>query len=243
MKKALIIQGGWDGHEPQLTSKRFASMLEEEGNWVVSIQDNLTCLEDFETLKTYDLLVACWTMGTISSQQQENVSKAVGAGMGLAGCHGGMCDAFREDTQWQFMTGGQWVSHPGGDGVEYMVNINHGSSPIVAGLEDFKVCSEHYYLHVDPAVEVLATTRFPHPDVPYYHISNKVVDMPVAWTKFWGNGRVFYQSLGHHDEVFDHSPSAHQLMKQGLLWAGESKAYATEMKLTMDRFENNAKMY
>lgn len=103
-----------------------------------------------------------------------------------------MCDAFREDTEWQFMTGGQWVSHPGGDGIDYMVNIRHGSSPIVEGIEDFPVCSEHYYLHVDPAIEVLATTRFP--VVPYYHISNKPVDMPVAWTKFWGNGRVFYNS-------------------------------------------------
>ena len=88
-------------------------------------------------------------------------------GTGLAGCHGGMCDSFREDTEWQFMTGGQWVSHPGGDGVEYTVNIRHGSSPITEGLTDFKVCSEQYYLHVDPSIEVLATTRFP--VVNYYH--------------------------------------------------------------------------
>lgn len=244
MKRALIVQGGWDGHEPVLTSKRFANMLEETGLWTVDIEDNLTCLEDKERLGTYDLLVACWTMGTITQQQRENVAKAVGAGMGLAGCHGGMCDSFREDTEWQFMTGGQWVSHPGGDGVQYRVNINHGSSPIVSDLTDFDVCSEQYYLHVDPAVEVLATTRFPHPDVPYYHSANKPIDMPVAWTKFWGrNGRVFYQSLGHHDDVFDNSPMAHQLMKQGLLWAGESKQIAIEKQLTTDRFENEAKMY
>ncbi|MBR6683431.1 MAG: ThuA domain-containing protein, partial [Firmicutes bacterium] len=160
---------------------------------------------------------------------------------GLAGCHGGMCDAFRMDTEWQFMTGGQWVSHPGGDGIDYMVNIRHGSSPITQGLEDFPVCSEHYYLHVDPAIEVLATTRFP--VVNYYHSSNKPIDMPVAWTKFWGNGRVFYNSLGHHDDVFDKSPNAQELMKRGMIWAAEGKDYALEHNLTTERFENNAKMY
>ena len=172
MKKALIVQGGWDGHEPQLTSKRFAGLLEKHG-YTCTISDTLDVLADLDSLMELDLIVACWTMGEIDHQYVENVSKAVGAGVGLAGCHGGMCDSFRQDTEWQFITGGQWVSHPGGDGIEYTVNICRGSSPIVEGLEDFPVCSEHYYLHVDPAIEVLATTRFP--IVPYYHISNKPV--------------------------------------------------------------------
>ncbi len=240
MKQAWIVQGGWDGHEPQLTSKRFARLLEKHG-YTVKIWDTLDCLGDLDGLMQQDLLVACWTMGEIKHAYTVNVSKAVGAGMGLAGCHGGMCDSFRNDTEWQFITGGQWVSHPGGDGIDYMVNIRHGSSPIVEGIEDFPVCSEHYYLHVDPAIEVLATTRFP--VVSYYHISNKPVDMPVAWTKFWGNGRVFYNSLGHHDDVFEKSPNAELLMERGMLWAGEGKAYAAEHGLTTERFENTAKMY
>ena len=236
MKKAWIVQGGWDGHEPKLTSKRFAGLLEKNG-YEATIFDSLDCLGDLKALMQVDLLVACWTMGEIKREYTVNVAKAVGAGMGLAGCHGGMCDAFRQDTEWQFITGGQWVSHPGGDGVEYMVNICKGSSPIVEGLEDFPVCSEHYY----PAIEVLATTRFP--SVTYYHISNKPVDMPVAWTKFWGNGRVFYTSLGHHDDVFDKSPTAQVLMERGMLWAGEGKQYAIDHGLSTERFENQAKMY
>ena len=239
-KKVLIVQGGWDGHEPQLTSKRFARLMEKHG-YTCEIADTLDVLADAEALKKLDLIVACWTMGEIKHEYVQNVSKAVGAGVGLAGCHGGMCDSFRNDTEWQFITGGQWVSHPGGDGIEYTVNIRHGSSPITEGLEDFTVCSEHYYLHVDPAIEVLATTRFP--AVPYYHISNKPVDMPVAWTKFWGNGRVFYTSLGHHDDVFEKSPSAAVLMERGLVWAAEGKRVAVEQNLTTERFENTAKMY
>lgn len=239
-KRALIFQGGWDGHEPRLTSRRFAGILEKEG-FEVTVSDTLDCLADGEALLGLDLLVSCWTMGEIPDIYVGNVSRAIGAGVGLAGCHGGMCDSFRQNTEWQFITGGQWVSHPGGDGIDYMVNICHGSSPIVEGLEDFPVCSEHYYLHVDPAIEVLATTRFPL--ISYYHISNKPVDMPVAWTKFWGNGRVFYTSLGHHDDVFDKSPAAQEMMRRGMLWAADGKQFAAEHGLTTARFENTAKMY
>ncbi len=240
MKKALLIQGGWNGHEPQLIAGRFARILQENG-YETEVFDTQKPLEDLEKLMALDLIVPCWTMGEISREQVRNVSKAVGAGVGLAGCHGGMCDAFRQETEWQFMTGGQWVSHPGGDGIDYTVNIRHGSSPIVEGMEDFSVCSEQYYLHVDPAVEVLATTRFP--VVPYYHSANKPVDMPVAWTKYWGNGRVFYNSLGHHDNVFDKFPAAQELMLRGMLWAGAGKEYAVSRGLTTERFENAAKMY
>ncbi|MFQ9872329.1 MAG: ThuA domain-containing protein [Oscillospiraceae bacterium] len=99
-KRALILQGGWDGHEPQLTSKRFAGLLREAG-FQVEISDTLESLANLEELMELDLLVACWTMGEIPGEYTKNVAKAVGAGVGKAGCHGGMCDAFRQDTEWQ----------------------------------------------------------------------------------------------------------------------------------------------
>lgn len=105
MKKALIVQGGWDGHEPQLTSKRFAGLLEKHGYECV-ISDTLDALADLDSLLKLDLIVSCWTMGEICHDYVVNVCKAVGAGVGLAGCHGGMCDSFRQDTEWQFITGG-----------------------------------------------------------------------------------------------------------------------------------------
>ena len=159
-------------------------------------------------------------MGKITQEQLQPVLAAVESGVGLAGCHGGMCDAFRESTDWQFMTGSQWVAHPGNDGVEYMVYIKRGSSPIVEGIPDFKVASEQYYIHVDPAVEVLATTIFPAPGTSGPHTANGPVEVPVMYTKRWGKGRVFYSSLGHHADIFD-IPEALETMRRGFLWAAK----------------------
>lgn len=238
-RKALIVQGGWEGHEPKLVADIFKGVLEKE-NFEVEISDTLDAFLDEGKLKTLHLIIPIWTMGTITREQVTSVIKAVGSGVGIAGCHGGMCDSFRESVEWQFMTGGQWVSHPGGDGVEYIVNIKKCSSPIVEGIEDFTVKSEHYYLHVDPAVEVLATTRFP--TVNWYHVSNGFVDVPVVWTKRWGHGRVFYCSLGHHADVFDVKPAL-EIMRRGFLWAAEGKDIAIRENLDDKVFESDKKMF
>ncbi|WP_019636807.1 ThuA domain-containing protein [Paenibacillus fonticola] len=219
MKKALIVWGGWDGHEPEQVAGIFADILKGH-QFDVEVADTLEAYADAEKLMNLDLIVPVWTMGDIPQAFVNNVSAAVQNGTGLAGCHGGMCDSFRHNVDWQFMTGGQWVAHPGNDGVEYTVEIKQSSSPLVAGMEDFKVASEQYYLHVDPAVEVLATTRFPVADGP--HRLNKAVDMPVVWTKRWGVGRVYYNSLGHHADIVA-LPQVTELMTRGLLWAAEGK--------------------
>jgi type 1 glutamine amidotransferase len=239
-KKAIIFWGGWDGHEPEKVAHRFNEILKNEG-FETQVIHEVQNLPELEELKNLDLLVPVTTGCSMTGEISKNIAKAVGQGVGIAGCHGGMCDSYRQDTEWQFMTGGQWVSHPGGDQVEYKVNICRGSSSIIAGIEDFPVKSEQYYLHVDPSIEVLATTRFPL--VTYYHASNKPVDMPVVWTKYWGVGRVFYNSLGHHDDVFDNSPAAQEIMRRGMLWASEGKAAAAAQGWTVDRYLNNAKMY
>ncbi|MDR3050619.1 MAG: ThuA domain-containing protein [Oscillospiraceae bacterium] len=232
-KKALILWGGWAGHEPELVAARIAGLLAQNG-YETTVSGTLDALADADALQRLDLIVPCWTMGELAPALSQNICRAVARGVGLGGCHGGLCDSFRLDSQWQFMTGGQWVSHPGNDGTRYTVNIRHGSSPIVQGLADFDVVSEQYYLHVDPAVEVLATTRFP--VAPGCHTANRPVDMPVAWTKFWGFGRVFYLSLGHHDDVFDLYPAAQTLLLRGLLWAGEGRACAPSGEPDAARF-------
>jgi uncharacterized protein len=222
MKKALIVWGGWDGHQPKQVADIFRDTLEKE-HFEVEVADSLQAFADADKLKSLDLIIPVWTMDRIEQDLVNNVSEAVQSGVGLAGCHGGMCDAFRENVDWQFMTGGQWVAHPGNDGVEYAVNVKNSSSPLIDGIEDFTVKSEQYYLHIDPAVEVLATTRFPL--VPGPHSLNKQVDMPVVWTKRWGIGRVYYNSLGHQADIME-LPPVKELMRRGFLWCAEGKALA-----------------
>lgn len=238
MAQALIVYGGWEGHEPDKVSALFADMLTGEG-FSVTRRDTLEAFADPAFLAQQHLIIPIWTMGEIPKEYTENVVNAVADGTGLAGCHGGMCDAFRKDVTWQFMTGANWVSHPGGAEVTYRIALRHGSSPLVEGLEDFTVCSEQYYLHIDPAIEVLATTRFP--TETWFHSSNGEVDVPQVWTKRWGIGRVFYNALGHQASVFA-IPEAKELMRRGFLWAAEGKTIALREGRNGDAYRSDKKM-
>jgi len=214
-RRALIVWGGWSGHCPEECASVFAEILKGEG-FQVRVSDTLDAFADADSLKELDLIVPVWTMGSIESRQLNPVCEAVRGGVGMAGAHGGMCDSFREATEWQFMTGGQWVAHPGNDGLEYTVRITDREHFVTRGLGDFPVKSEQYYLHIDPANRVLATTRFPTADGP--HVPNGPVDMPVIWTRRYGQGRIFYCSLGHTPEVLRMQP-VREIMRRGFLWA------------------------
>ena len=235
-QKAHIVWGGWEGHEPEKVAATFYKALTSEG-FDVQVSDSLDAFADPEALKELDLIVPVWTMGEIEGKLVANVSEAVANGTGLAGCHGGMCDAFRKEVLWQFMTGGNWVAHPGGGEVEYPVNIRNSSSPLVEGIPDFTVRSEQYYLHVDPAAEILATTPFP--QARGYHSANGHVDMSVVWTKKWAAGRVFYNALGHAAEIFE-IPEALELMRRGFLWAAEGKKISREQGLSSKLFSEGS---
>jgi type 1 glutamine amidotransferase len=213
---ALIVWGGWDGHQPRQVANIFERVLKEEG-FEVEVSDTLDSFKTLDRIEGLSLIVPVWTMSKLSDEQARPVFKAVNeGGVGVAGCHGGMCDAFRENTEWQFMTGGQWVAHPGNDNTKYRVKVINTGSPITAGIGDFDVSSEQYYMHVDPAVRVHATTEFPVADGP--HAPNGRFDMPVVWTKYYGKGKVFYNSLGHSAAVVDSEPCL-TLMRRGFSWA------------------------
>jgi type 1 glutamine amidotransferase len=212
MKKALMVWGGWPGHEPSKGVALFAPLLEDAG-YSVEIFDTLDVYTDQAKMSSYDLIVPVWTQGTITNEQEKGLLEAVKSGVGIAGWHGCMGDSFRNNVEYQFMVGGQWVAHPGGV-IDYRVNITKPTDPIVAGLQDFNMHSEQYYMHVDPSNEVLATTRF-NGDHAYW-IEGTV--MPVVWKRVWGQGRVFYSSLGHVVKDFE-VPEAREITRRGMLWA------------------------
>lgn len=215
-KSVLMVWGGWMGHEPKKCIDIFAPWIKEQGA-TVTISDTLDIYLNRDLMNSADLIVQVWTMGTITGEQGKALLNAVRNGTGLAGWHGGLADSFRQNTEYQFMVGGQWVAHPGGI-IDYEVNIVDHEDPVTKGISDFKMHSEQYYMHVDPNVKVLATTTYnaDHAD----WIDGAVI--PVIWKKMYGKGRVFYHSLGHQAVDFG-VPEALEITKRGILWAAESK--------------------
>ena len=215
-KKVLFVWGGWMGHEPDKCRDIFVPWMKSEGAEVV-VSDTLDSYTQLDLKNDFDLIVQAWTMGTIKNDQEKALLAAVKAGTGIAGWHGGIGDSFRNNTEYQFMVGGQWVAHPGGV-IDYRVNITDHEDPVTKGLEDFDMHSEQYYVHVDPNVKVLATTTFT--DQHSNWIGGNVV--PVVWKKVYGKGWVFYSSLGHVASDFK-VPQALEIQKRGILWASMSK--------------------
>jgi type 1 glutamine amidotransferase len=216
---ALIVWGGWDGHQPEQVAEVFRGILAEDG-FAVEVSSSLDSFNDQAKLAALDLIVPCWTAGVLKPEQQAALCGAVKGGVGIAGAHGGMCDAFRNSCEYQFMTGGQWVAHPGNDGVKYIVEIKIKDHPITKGVSDFQVSSEQYYMHVDPGIKVLASTKFPTPGADGPHVPNGQIDMPVIWTKMYGKGRVFYHSIGHAASLLSDEPIK-TITRRGFLWAAE----------------------
>jgi hypothetical protein len=212
--QALLVYGGWDGHQPKPCMELFAPWMESRG-FKVTVKDTMDIYADAAAMKEFQLVVPIWTMGQITREQRQGLCDAVRNGCGLAGWHGGMCDAFRNDTEYQFMTGGQWVAHPGGV-IPYFVDGLDAKNPLTKGLSRFRMKSEQYYMHTDPGNKVLAWTTFSgkHGNAPWI----KGTKMPVVWTRMYGKGRVFYTSLGHIADDFK-VPEAFEIAKRGIQWA------------------------
>ena len=210
-KKALIVWGGWEGHTPERSAGLVRDMLVEHG-FAVTIDTSTESFADPD-LGANDLIVPVITMSRIEKEELTNLLAAVRAGSGIAGFHGLMCDSFRNEPDYQFMTGGQWVAHPGNI-IDYSVNVTRPDDPIMAGIGDFPYRSEQYYMHVDPSNEVLATTTF---DGRLFDEIDGVV-MPVVWKRRFGKGRVFYSALGHVADEFE-VPQMRTIFERGALWA------------------------
>lgn len=220
-RKALFVYGGWEGHEPAKCRDLWVPWLESKG-FAVLASDSLAPYADPALMKTVDLIVQVWTQGEIPKDQLAGLLAAVKDGAGLAGWHGGLADAFRKETDYQFMVGGQWVAHPGGI-VDYEVKIVDHDDEVTRGVRDFRVQSEQYYMHVDPNNKVLATTTFSAAHAPWIAGAT----MPVVWKRVHGRGRVFYTSVGHRLADFA-VPEVLEIARRGILWASESRYAETE---------------
>ncbi|MCG8700624.1 MAG: ThuA domain-containing protein [Bacteroidales bacterium] len=215
-KHICFTYGGWNGHEPIKCVELLKPWLESEGAKVDTFA-NLDIYTDSAYMSNIDMVIQVMTMSKITKKQEKGLLKAIKNGVGVAGWHGGLADAFRNNVAYQFMVGGQWVAHPGGV-IDYEVNITNKEDEIMSGLSDFKMQTEQYYMHVDPNVKVLATTTFTGEHA--YWIDGAT--MPVVWKKMYGKGRVFYSALGHVVKDFE-TYEALEILKRGIRWASESK--------------------
>ncbi len=216
-KRALVVFGGWDGHTPRESASVFAPLLRDAGYEVETVE-SMDVYTDAGKMSSFSLVLPIWTMGQISDEQDQGLRAAVREGVGLAGFHGGIIDAFRNNVSYQWMTGGQWVSHPGGYIPSYTVKIADHSHPITHGIRDFTLRdTEQYWMHVDPQNHILANTIFTgeYGDTDLYKHGTV---MPYAWTKSWGKGKVFVAAWGHTFRDFD-VPEAKEIVRRGLLWA------------------------
>jgi len=211
MRKALIVWGGWAGHEPEKGARIVEGMLLEDG-FEVEVTSDYQALGRPD-LRELSLIVPVITSDKIAREPIDNLVAAVRGGVGLAGYHGGLATSFRDMVNFHYLTGVQWVQHPG-DIVDFRVHVEKPFDPIMAGIGDFDYRSEQYYLHFDPSVDVLATTLFTGEHDPV----TTGIKMPVVFKRQFGSGRIFYTALGHVTAEFENR-EMRTILRRGLNWA------------------------
>ncbi|MEZ0075731.1 ThuA domain-containing protein [Planotetraspora sp. GP83] len=212
MRRALVVRGGWEGHAPVEATELFIPGLADAG-FSVTVTGDLDVYRDERLPAETDLIVQCWTGGTLTEEQEAGLVSAVQAGTGFAGWHGGVVATFGGSRDYLRMVGGLFLHHPE-DFLTYDVAIAPARSdhPIVAGLSGFTVETEQYWMLTDAHNDVLATTEYAASE------SAPPVSMPVVWTRQWGRGRVFFSAIGHRLADLQ-DPAVHELTLRGLLWA------------------------
>ena len=217
MSRILILYGGWKGHQPTKMLNFIVETFLNEHTVIKS--DNLNTLNP-EALKNIDLIFPIWTYSELTNSQENALDQAIQNGMGVIAIHG-ITSAFQSSRLFKFIIGGQFVAHPRGLEATYEVCFTN-NDPLVDGLSNFTITTEQYYLLVDPAVKVLATSVFKNSTIPW--IDN--VKMPIAWKRNWNKGHVFYCSLGHTVQDLQ-NPSIKTLIDRAILWASNKHKQST----------------
>lgn len=226
-RNALIVRGGWDGHEPEQTTDSFIPFLRKNG-FEVRVESSPAVYLEQDYLDAVDLIIQINTMSTIEQAELAGLQRAVLAGTGFAGWHGGIADAYRNSADYLHMVGGQFAHHAGADPAErvgdqlddyipYTVHITDlgRTHPITAGIADFDLVTEQYWVLSDEYNDVLATTT---QEVRPWDAWHRPVTAPAIWVREWGAGRVFVSAPGHKLEVLQ-DPNVRTIIKRGLLWA------------------------
>ncbi|MFI6159613.1 ThuA domain-containing protein [Micromonospora haikouensis] len=226
-RRALVVRGGWEGHEPVRATELFLPFLERSG-YAVRIEESTDVYADADEMAGTDLVVQCVTMSQITPEQVAGLCAAVVAGTGFTGWHGGIVDSFRMSSDYLHLVGGQFATHPGKEPCErrggaednflpHTVRVTDlgRQHPITAGIPDIELVTEQYWVLHDDLIEVLATTTHPAQSWQPWH---RPVTSPAIWTRQWGAGRVVVTTPGHSLDVLEH-PSIRTVIERGMVWA------------------------
>jgi type 1 glutamine amidotransferase len=227
-KSALIVRGGWDGHQPVETTDSVVPFLQEQG-YGIRIEESTAVYADRDYMAGVDLIVQTNTMNTIDKDELAGLIEAVTNGTGMGGWHGGIADSYRNSADYLQMIGGQFAHHAAkapkdqlaGEQADnyltYTVNIvpEKADHPIVAGISDFELTTEQYWVLSDSYNDVLATTTVAARPFDPWH---RPITTPTVWTREWGKGRIFVCTAGHRLEVLD-DPNVRTIVERGLMWA------------------------
>lgn len=226
--QALIVRGGWDGHDPVTATERFIPFLAANG-YEIRVEESTAVYADPATMAATDLVIQCVTMSEITYDEVMGLRAAVQAGTGLTGWHGGIADSFRASSDYLQLIGAQFATHPARQPVAMshdVADINFRtytidftplgrSHWITEGLEDFELTTEQYWVLHDDLNDVLATTTHPAPEWQPWH---RPIGSPAIWTRSWGKGRVVVTTPGHSVEILD-DKNITTVIERGILWA------------------------
>ncbi|WP_221583622.1 ThuA domain-containing protein [Microbacterium sp. G2-8] len=231
-RRALVVRGGWEGHHPVEATELFLPFLAESG-FEVRVEESNEIYADPDVMARTDLIVQCVTMSDISREAVAGLRAAVEAGTGLAGWHGGIADSYRANSDYLQLVGGQFATHPSkrpedrtGDASDnyltHTIDITAlgRAHEITAGIEDFALDTEQYWVLADDLNDVLATTTHP---VQPYHPWHRPITSPAVWTRQWGRGRVFVATPGHAPDVL-RDVNVRTIIERGILWASRTES-------------------
>jgi len=231
-QQALVVRGGWDGHQPVAATEVFLPFLQANG-FAVRIEDSPAVYAEPEVMATFDLIVQCMTMSEITRDQVMGLREAVAAGTGLTGWHGGIADSYRASSHYLQLVGGQFANHPSREPIgltgeeddnflTYRVNLTDlgRAHPITTGIEDFELTTEQYWVLHDDLNDVLATTTHP---APPWHPWHRPITSPAVWTRQWGKGRMVVTTPGHSPDILENA-NVRTIIERGMLWATRASA-------------------
>ncbi len=226
-RSALVVRGGWEGHQPVEATDMFVPHLEANG-FSVRIEGSPKVYADAAYMAGVDLIVQCMTMSTIEKDELAGLTAAVASGTGLAGWHGGIADSYRNSSDYLHLIGGQFACHPPkaaeerrGEQADYFIPYRvamrpeAADHPITQGIADFDLVTEQYWVLTDEYIDVLATTTLAAREFDPWL---RPVTSPAIWTRQWGKGRVFVCTPGHNVDVLE-QPDVTTIIERGLTWA------------------------